>query len=166
MRQAGSVQTRRERLLAPPSWWIAAAAFAVAWGWVAFVVAGPTAAVAAGLAVAVVTGSLLWSYGSTLLEAGPEGLRVGRAHLTPEHVGAVVPLDAAGTRALLGPGADARAWLHVRPYISTAARVEVHDPADPTPYWVVSTRDPAAIARALGRPADQTDTDQPTTDPR
>lgn len=170
MRQAGSVQTRRERLLAPPSWWIAVAAFAIAWGWVAFVVAGPSAAVAVAVAVAVVTGALLWSYGSTVLEAGPEGLRVGRAHLTHEHVGSVVPLDAAGTRALLGPDADARAWLHVRPYIDTAARVEVDDPADPAPYWVVSTRDPAAIARALGRPAgpagpdptiDEPSTDQP-----
>lgn len=169
MRQAGSVQTRRERLLAPPAWWIAVAAFAIAWGWVAFVVAGPPTAVAVAVAVAVVTGALLWSYGSTVLEAGPDGLRVGRAHLTHEHVGAVTALDAAGARTLLGPGADARAWLHVRPYISTAVQVEVRDPADPAPYWVVSTRDPSAIARALGRPAGsarpETTTDQPTTEP-
>ncbi|KQP24822.1 hypothetical protein ASF38_14890 [Aeromicrobium sp. Leaf272] len=183
MRQAGSVQTRRERLLAPPAWWIAVAAFAIAWGWVAFVVAGPPTAVAVAVAVAGVTGALLWSYGSTVLEAGPDGLRVGRAHLTHEHVGAVTALDAAGARTLLGPGADARAWLHVRPYIATAVQVEVRDPADPAPYWVVSTRDPSAIAQALGRPAgpirpeagtqgthqpstDQASTDQPRTDPR
>lgn len=174
MRQAGSVQTRRERLLAPPAWWIAVAAFAIAWGWVAFVVAGPPVAVAVALAVAAVTGALLWSYGSTVLEAGPDGLRVGRAHLTHEHVGAVTALDSAGARALLGPGADARAWLHVRPYIATAVQVEVRDPADPAPYWVVSTRDPSAIARALGRPAGPTrpeptpdrPSDQSSTDPR
>lgn len=166
MRQAGSVQTRRERLLAPPSWWIAAAAFAVAWGWVALVVAGPRTAVAVAVAVAVVTGALLWSFGSTVIEAGPGGLRVGRAHLPHEHLGTVSVLDAARTRALLGPEADARAWLHVRPYIATAARIEVRDPADPTPYWVVSTRDPTAIARALEPMHDHTSPDHTGPDPR
>lgn len=165
MRQAGTVQTHRERLVAPASWWLAAAGFAAAWGWVALVVAGPPAAIGAAAGVGVVTGALLWVYGATRLEGGPDGLRVGRAHLTPEHLGDVQALAPAACRTLLGPGADARAWLHVRPYIATAVRVEVTDPADPTPYWVVSTRNPERLATALGGsvapPADP-GTDSPT----
>ena len=95
------------------------------------------------------------------LVAGPEGLQVGRAHLPSRHVGHVEPLGPAATRALLGPDADARAWLQVRPYLDTAVRVDVDDPDDPTPYWVVSTRDPEAVAAAL-RPA-RPDPDSPLT---
>lgn len=142
---------RRERLVAPPSWWIGAAVFALAWAWVALVVSGTAAAVVTFAGCLLVVGGALWSYGSLVVAAGPEGLSVGPAHLPLAHVGAVRVLDAAGTRALLGPQADARAWLRVRPYVRTAVQVEVDDPADPTPYWLVSTRDPSAVAAALGR---------------
>lgn len=161
MRQACGVQTRRERLVAPPSWWIGVLVFAAAWGWVALVVSGVPAAVVTGLLVGGATGGLLWAYGATVVVAGPEGLQVGRAHLPSRHVGHVEPLGPAATRALLGPDADARAWLQVRPYLDTAVRVDVDDPDDPTPYWVVSTRDPEAVAAAL-RPA-RPDPDSPLT---
>jgi hypothetical protein len=41
-----------------------------------------------------------------------------------------------------GRDADARAYLLLRPYLKRAVRVEITDPADPTPYWLVSTRHP------------------------
>jgi hypothetical protein len=45
----------------------------------------------------------------------------------------------------------------LRAWARTAVRVEVLDPADPTPYWLVSTRRPdelaAAIAAGRTRPA-------------
>ena len=91
----------------------------------------------------------MWSYGSVVVEAGPDGLRVGSAHLPHAHVGDVAVLDARGFRDELGPHADARAWLRTRPYIDAGVRVEVADPSDPTPYWLVSSRHPEAVAAAL-----------------
>jgi hypothetical protein len=38
----------------------------------------------------------------------------------------------------------------LRSYVPTALRVEVTDPADPTPYLYLSTRDPEALAAAIG----------------
>ncbi len=49
----------------------------------------------------------------------------------------------------MGSEADARAYLLVRPYLKRAVRVTVVDPADPTPYWLVGTRHPEALAAAL-----------------
>jgi hypothetical protein len=46
---------------------------------------------------------------------------------------------------------DARAWLLLRGWIPGVVRVELDDPADPTPYWLVSTRNPDALAQALQR---------------
>ena len=37
----------------------------------------------------------------------------------------------------------------LRPYVKTAVRVELTDPADPTPYWLLSSRHPQALASAL-----------------
>ena len=48
---------------------------------------------------------------------------------------------------------DARAHVCLRAWARTAVRVEVVDPADPTPYWLVSTRHPARLAAAIGRRA-------------
>ena len=62
-----------------------------------------------------------------------------------------------------GRDADARAYLLIRPYLQAPVRVDVRDPADPTPYWLVSTRHPEQLAAAvrgdrrlaLTRPADE-----------
>ncbi|TNU76097.1 DUF3093 domain-containing protein [Miniimonas arenae] len=77
------------------------------------------------------------------------GLRAGRAFLDAWHIGEVRALDAEATRHVLGPGADARAYLAHRGWIRTAVQVEVRDDADPTPYWVVSSRRADELARAL-----------------
>ncbi len=50
---------------------------------------------------------------------------------------------------MAGPEADARAYLLLRPYLKRAVRVEITDPADPAPYWLVSSRRPEELARAV-----------------
>ena len=52
--------------------------------------------------------------------------------------------------------ADARAYLLLRPYRKKAVKVSLSDPADPTPYWLVSTRRPDALAAALTRAVEST----------
>jgi hypothetical protein len=58
-------------------------------------------------------------------------------------------LDAEAARRAAGVEADARAYLLLRPYLTRAVRVQVVDPADPTPYWLVSTRRPRTLAAVL-----------------
>ena len=52
-------------------------------------------------------------------------------------------------RKLLGPAAHPYAFVVQRPWVSGAVQVHLDDPADPTPYWVVSSRRPADLAAAL-----------------
>jgi hypothetical protein len=82
-------------------------------------------------------------------EAGEAELRVDDARLPLRFVAKAVPLDAAGRSALLGPGADPLAFVVQRPWIPGAVQVVLDDPADPTPYWLVSTRHPERLARLL-----------------
>lgn len=74
----------------------------------------------------------------------------GRAHIERSFITDVEPLGKQAAFQARGPQLDARAFLMIRPWVKQAVRVHIDDPADPTPYWVVSTRRPAALARALG----------------
>lgn len=144
--------TYRERLTAPLSWWLAALGFAVVWGWVFLVVTTWPIAIAVTAMLTAADFYLVWRYGSLLIVVTPEGLRVGPAFVEASHVGEVVALNRADYRTRLGTGADARAYLVTRPYLDHGVMVAIDDPADPTPYWLVSSRRAEALATALGHP--------------
>ncbi len=146
----------RERLSVPASWWIVTLIFGGICGWIMVVATTPAFGIVAAIVGTVVAGVLTWAYGSLTVRAGVDGLDVGGAHLDAAHIGGVTPLDRVAFRSSLGPEADARAWLRTRPYVDGGVRVDLDDPSDPTPYWLVSTRRPEAVAAALGRPVDQT----------
>ena len=138
-----------ERLSVPLRWWVQATML-VASFWLAVVVALPPTLAwsvtgAAGLAV----GTGLWSYGAARVRVTGGEFRAGPAHIEGRHLGGVTALDADASRRLAGRDADARAFLLLRPYLKEAVRVEVVDPADPTPYWLVGTRHPERLTRAL-----------------
>lgn len=44
---------------------------------------------------------------------------------------------------------DARAWTLLRGWVDPVVRIPIRDADDPAPYWVVSTRRPAALSAAL-----------------
>jgi hypothetical protein len=139
----------RERVAVPPGWWALDGLFGLALG-VAF---GYYLGLAVGLTVggvAFVAVALGFRTAAFTTEVDDAELRVGRAVVGREWIGSVRPLDAAGTRARAGVDADARAHLVMRPWISTTVEVTLVDPADPVPYWLVSTRRPRALATALG----------------
>jgi DUF3093 family protein len=116
----------------------------------AFVVAMPlwAACLAAGGLLLVVYGLFLW-VGSARVVVHAGVLHAGSAHIAAEHLAEPEPLDAEQTRRVLGVDADARAFLLTRPYLKRSVKVLVSDPADPTPYWVLSTRHPRRLAGAL-----------------
>ncbi|MGY0232356.1 DUF3093 domain-containing protein [Longispora urticae] len=76
-------------------------------------------------------------------------LRVDDARLPVKYIGDVTALDAAARRDVLGVHAHPLAFVVQRPWIGGAVMVTLVDPADPTPYWVVSTRRPEALAAAI-----------------
>ena len=145
-----------EHLRVPLRWWALATMF-VASVLIAFLVATPLwlALLSTGL-LAAAAAALLVSYGAARVGVCDGVLQAGRARIPLRHVGEVRALDAEAARALAGRDADARAYLLLRPYLRRAVRVEIIDPADPTPYWLVATRHPGRLAAALtaGRAGD------------
>lgn len=73
----------------------------------------------------------------------------GRARIARAYLGKARPLVGAEARAALGPGLDARAWILLRAWVPDLVRIEITDTRDATPYWLVSTRRPEQLARAI-----------------
>ena len=138
-----------ERLGVPLRWWVQGTML-VASLWLAVVVALPQAAAWVVTAAAMlVLAAVLLSIGSARVTVRDGVFRAGRATISGRHLGVATALDPEATRRVSGVEADARAFLLLRPYLKRAVKVEITDPADPTPYWLVGTRHPARLARAL-----------------
>ena len=137
-----------EHVRVPLRWWAVATMF---WASVllALLVAIPVLAACAVTGfLFLVNASIFVAYGARIsLEDGV--LEAGRARIPVHLLAAPEPLDAAGARRAAGVEADARAYLLIRPYAPEAVRVQVRDPADPTPYWLLSTRHPRKLAAEL-----------------
>jgi hypothetical protein len=138
-----------ERLSVPLRWWVQATML-LASLWLAFVVAMPAwAAWSATAVVLVITFGLMAWFGSARVAVRDGTLYAGPAHISLDLLGPAEPLDVEQTRRVHGVDADARAFLLTRPYLKRSVKVAVEDPADRTPYWLVSTRHPRELAAAL-----------------
>ncbi len=139
-----------EERLGTPLWWypvaigigaILAAEFRLAdeslTVWIPFCVVLPLSA------------AVVWSMGRNRVSVAGGELRVRDAHLPLGVVTAVVPLDAATLRRLVGREGDPLAFISIRAWIGPGIQLQLADPDDPTPYWVVSTRHPDRLIAAL-----------------
>lgn len=80
---------------------------------------------------------------------GTRELHAGPAHLPVSQIGRVEYVTGEAKRQALGPQLDPEAFVLHRPWVGPVVRIEVIDPDDPTPYWVVSTRRPEELLAAL-----------------
>ena len=138
-----------ERLTVPLRWWVQGTMF-VASLWLAVLAATPEVVAwsVTALAMAVMVAWFV-GYGRPRVSVDGTTFRAGRAHIPLDLVGPVTALDADAVRRQAGVDADARAYLLLRPYLKRGVRVDIDDPADPTPYWLVSSRRPDRLAAAL-----------------
>lgn len=150
-----------ERLYVP--WWVwPAALFAALLLAVEIWMGGP--GLRAWLPFAVLpplTVALLVWLGRLRVAVTADEFQVDDARLPLSVIADVVALDADGKREVLGVGHHPLAFVVQRPWVRGAVQVVLDDPADPTPFWVVSTRHPVELATVLlgvaplrGRPPD------------
>lgn len=140
-----------ERLAAPP--WVWAAVLSVALVSAAAVHGGAPgwrAVVPYAVLLPVAVAGLLWTSRGRIRVADGV-LHVPGARIPLDHLGGVTPLSREATRRVRGPLAEPRAFVVTRGWLSQSVRVQVEDPDDDTPYWLVGTRRPEALAAALQR---------------
>jgi hypothetical protein len=141
------MESYRERLWPAP--WIAlVAALAIPASLLTFapvsVVAG--AVVGVVLAAGVVAAAIV---SAPVIAVSDGMLRAGTASIPLALITGTEAARRDDARAARGPGLDARAHLVLRPDIDPVLRVDLGDPDDPTPYWLLSTRRPEELAAAI-----------------
>lgn len=138
-----------EKLRVPVLWWVLMAAGVLALFVVYDVSLGRGVAVAAGLLLA--TAGVVWLTAQSAMTVAVDhaGLHAGPALLPPHALGDVEALSQGATARARGRDADPHAFFLLRGYVRTSVRVQVEDPSDPVPYWMVSTRNPQRLAAAL-----------------
>ena len=137
----------RERLWAPPALYLATALVIPA-SLLVFLPISVLAGVLVAIGMYAGVLVLLWALAPTV-EVTDTEFRAGKAHLPRALVGEATAHTGAEATSQRGPVLDARAWTLFRGYVRGVVRVEVADPADPTPYWLVSARNPQAVVDAL-----------------
>jgi hypothetical protein len=137
----------RERLW--PAWWVfLATALVIPASLLVFL---PISQVAGVISAVVLYGAIVAVLLATspLIEVDDRMLRVGRAHIDRSFLGEVTAHTGKDAVLERGQRLDARAYLVLRGWIPGVAHIPLNDPSDPTPYWLVSTRDPEGLAAAL-----------------
>ncbi|MHB1613304.1 MAG: DUF3093 domain-containing protein [Actinomycetes bacterium] len=160
--------TYRERVWAPLWMWVFTLGMAISMLLAFGAATSPTIGVATGVATGALMGYGLLSMSTTVTICHGE-LCTGRAHIPVGLLSRPVVLDPQQTAVIRGPGIRVDAFHAMHGWVSTAIRCDVLDLADPTPYWVVSTRRPAQLAAALRAAQTQalletTDSDVPAGD--
>lgn len=146
-----AVQPHTERLLVPWWWWpigLALGAFLATE--IGFGVPGVRTWLAYVLVIPLTLGALWW-WGRIQIQVSTTELAVDDARITLEFIAAARPLHGAQRRGALGPELHPAAFVVQRPWIDGVVQIALDDPADPTPYWLVSSRDPDALAAIINR---------------
>ena len=139
----------RERLFAPPLWWVVGIATMLTFGAIVWTGFDPWITVAVFAALIGITAAFLLNWGRAIIEVTGAELRVGHDVLPLTQAGEVRPLDEAQARALRGPRADPGAYLLIRPYLRYAVYIQVTSEDAAHPYWLLATRRPAKLAAAI-----------------
>lgn len=95
-----------------------------------------------------------------VVEIAHKTMRAGKASAPVAIVGGLTSFRGDDARAERGVRLDARAYLCVRGALPVV-RVEIRDPADPTPYWLISTRHPEELTGAIAAERDARRSDIP-----
>ena len=87
---------------------------------------------------------------STITLDGDE-LRIDRAHIETKYLGKVTILDSEAMRLLRTRDADPAAYLAIKFWTPTGIKIQVIDPRDPTPYWLITSKRGENIAALLDK---------------
>lgn len=76
-------------------------------------------------------------------------LRIDKSHIGLEYLGKVTVLDSEAMRLLRTRDADPAAFLAIKFWASKGIKIEVNDPRDLTPYWLITSKRGENLAALL-----------------
>lgn len=137
----------RERLIPGPGTVIAVLLLFPAI-WVVLLPLSPTLGLVGAIVATVAVEGLLFVL-APRVEVSDGVLAVGPARIPVSLTGDTAHYRKTDAMQARGPGLDARAFTLFRGWVDPVVRIDLTDPQDPTPYWLVSTRRPEVLREAI-----------------
>ena len=100
--------------------------------------------VVATLAIPVIAQSL-----TSKIQVDQNELRIDKAHIELRYLGKATVLDSDAMRLLRTRDADPAAFLAIKFWASRGIKIEVNDPRDSTPYWLITSKRGEKLAALL-----------------
>lgn len=137
----------RERL--SPAWWLVLALFlAVPTSLLIFLPLNAVLGATVGIAIWGLLWAILW-WSAPVISLDEHTLTAGRARIERSYIASAEAFDGVDATAEKGVNLDARAFLMIRPWVHPVVKITLRDDNDPTPYWLVSSRQPERLVREL-----------------
>jgi len=92
---------------------------------------------------------------SPTIELTETQLRAGKATIARSELGAVSGFSGSYAIEQRGIKLDARAWMMFTGWVDPVVKIDIKDPLDPVPYWLISSRHPEEFVAALRSRSEQ-----------
>lgn len=106
--------------------------------------------------VAITCGILSYSIGialawglAPLIQINQGSLSVGRATIEAKYLGVVTPIEPSQAFIERGRNLNHMAYRRFQIGVNQLVKITINDTADPTPYWLISTRNPELVKSYL-----------------
>ena len=100
--------------------------------------------IVATIAIPVIAQSL-----TSKIQVDQNELRIDKAHIELKYLGKATVLDSDAMRLLRTRDADPAAFLAIKFWASKGIKIEVNDPRDSTPYWLITSKRGEKLAALL-----------------
>jgi hypothetical protein len=107
-----------------------------------------------GIVVGLISVSAIWGLlilRAPRIQVSKDNLRVGRVSISRDFVGKPQAISKQEIFSERGPNLDPGAHKVFQGSVKTAVKIPVTDPEDPTPYWLVSSRNPDKLVEVLSK---------------
>ena len=136
-------------VLRPPIWVLAFIYFMFLSLVIAIWAAFDTTATMVSLAIATLAIPFIAQSLTSRIGVDHNQLRIDKAHIELKYLGKVTVLDSDAMRLLRTRDADPAAFLAIKFWSSKGIKIEVTDPRDATPYWLITSKRGEKLAALL-----------------
>jgi hypothetical protein len=136
-------------VLRPPIWVLAFIYFMFLSLVIAIWAALDTTATMVALAIATLAIPFIARSLTSRIRVDHNELRIDKAHIALKYLGKVTVLDSDAMRLLRTRDADPAAFLAIKFWAATGIKIEVTDPRDATPYWLITSKRGEKLAALL-----------------
>ena len=101
-------------------------------------------AIICGILSYILATVIIWRL-APLISINQDSLRVGKALIEVNYLGAVSVVESQQAFVERGRNLNPKAYTRFQIGVNQLVKIDIQDEADPTPYWLVSTRNPELV---------------------